>query len=136
MVGMSCFEYRYTAKPAICITQARRKGALSRFLDHMDLFNTLESCLLDHMDLFNTLDGIMPLTKVRDLGVRSAQVLALHQDVLIRVRMCVNEHKENVAQRQCMRCSKATRMCVCVWEEVHVLLEEHRVGGCGQAGVV
>ena len=29
------------------------------------------------------------------------------------VCVCVKEHKENIAQRECMRCSKAT-VCVCV----------------------
>ena len=33
--------------------------------------------------------------------------------VCVYVCVCVKEHKENVAQRQCMRCSKAT-VCVCV----------------------
>ena len=37
---------------------------------------------------------------------RGSEVLCAR--VCVGVCVCVKEHKENVAQRECMRCSKAT----------------------------
>ena len=41
-----------------------------------------------------------------DVGARV--VAKAYPEEKVRVCVCVKEHKENIAQRQCMRCSKAT----------------------------
>ena len=44
------------------------------------------------------------------------------------VYLCVKEHKENIAQRQCMRCSKVY-LCVCVCLQLSELGKRLEGGG-------